>query len=114
MDSGVLIGIVTTGVASLVIITLGIILLAARGSGSWLIAGYNTLPKEYKEKYDKAALCKFVGKIVLTIGIIMLALIVGFLKPEWFTIIVIGFIVAAVGLSVFAVIYANTGNRFKK
>lgn len=28
------------------------------GKGKWLIAGYNTMPKEDREKYDERKLCK--------------------------------------------------------
>ena len=35
------------------------------GRGTFLIAGYNTMPKEEKEKYDAVALCKFMGKMML-------------------------------------------------
>lgn len=44
----------------LLIIAMAIVLLTGRGA--FLIAGYNTLSKEEKEKYDSRALCCFMGK----------------------------------------------------
>ncbi|WP_260733858.1 DUF3784 domain-containing protein [Macrococcoides caseolyticum] len=31
----------------------------------FLIAGYNTLPKEQKQKYDEKRLCRFTGVMVI-------------------------------------------------
>ena len=39
-------------------VVLGIVFI--NGKGSFLIAGYNTMPPEEKEKYDEVALCKFM------------------------------------------------------
>ena len=36
-----------------------------RGKGGFLIAGFNLLPKEQKEKIDCPGLCRFMGKISL-------------------------------------------------
>jgi hypothetical protein len=97
-------------VLSLLMITCGITLLM--GHGSWMIAGYNTKPKEEKEKYDHAALCRFVGKIVLPIGIGMPSVLIGeFLN---ISLLSISYGILILGLSIFAVIYTNTGNRFRK
>ncbi|PKD99710.1 DUF3784 domain-containing protein [Macrococcoides caseolyticum] len=35
------------------------------GRGGFLIAGYNTLPKEQKQKYDEKRLCRFTGVMVI-------------------------------------------------
>jgi len=37
------------------------------GKGSSLIAGFNTLSEEEKEKYDVVALCKFMGKMMFAL-----------------------------------------------
>ncbi|WP_237475779.1 DUF3784 domain-containing protein [Virgibacillus salexigens] len=50
-------------------IVLGIILI--NGKGSSLIAGYNTMPPEEKEKYDTVALCKFMGKMMFALSFSM-------------------------------------------
>ena len=102
-------GLILTCVLSLVFIVMGIVLLS--GHGSWMIAGYNTMSKEEKGKIDGVALCKFMGKIILPVGITMPSLFIGdMLDTKWFA---IGFGVLTVGLVVFAVVYANTGNRFR-
>lgn len=46
-----------------VMLTLAIILL--QGKGGFLIAGFNMLPRDQKEKVDWPHLCKFMGKILL-------------------------------------------------
>ena len=89
-------------------IVLGIVFLTGRGS--FLIAGYNTMSKSKKEEYDKVALCKFMGKIMIPIGI--LSLFIGLSDIHtWFIWVYLGVVI---GLCLFAVIYANTNNRFKK
>ena len=97
--------IVGTGI---VFIILGIVFLSGRGSS--LIAGYNTMPKEKKGKYDAKALCKFTGVICMLIGILVFGLAIESIASwyTWFSTI------AVIAILVFAVIYANTGNRFKK
>ncbi|WP_437790498.1 DUF3784 domain-containing protein [Macrococcoides caseolyticum] len=35
------------------------------GRGGFLIAGYNMLPKEQKQKYDEKRLCRFTGVMVI-------------------------------------------------
>lgn len=37
-------------------------ILVLNGKGTFLISGYNRMSKAEKEKYDEAAICKFVGK----------------------------------------------------
>ncbi|OQB12594.1 MAG: hypothetical protein BWY15_02156 [Firmicutes bacterium ADurb.Bin193] len=91
-------------------VALGI--LFSMGKSAFLIAGYNTLPKAKKAQYDTAALCRFMGKAMfsLSCGMILFALGEGF-DAQWL------FIAGAVVLLstiVFILIYANTGNRFKK
>lgn len=82
------------------------------GKGEFLIAGYNTSTKAEKDKYDKKALCRFMGKVCLALAAMCSLMVVGasYAVPWLFTI----------GLSLFlittfaVIIYANTGNRFKK
>lgn len=82
------------------------------GRGADLIAGYNTAGKSEKEKYDNVALCKFIGKILLTIGVFLPVIAVGGIYNISWLPVVYGLM--AVILAVFAVIYCNTNNRFKK
>lgn len=82
------------------------------GKGSFLLAGYNTASKKEKEKYDEKALCKFMGKILLPIGLATpLVSIGGIYKIFWLPFV---YTVVLISLALFAVIYCNTGNRFKK
>ncbi len=96
--------------AVLFFIVLGIVFM--NGKGAFLIAGYNTSCKEEKEKYDKKALCIFMGKSMFALAACWLISVFsepdGNMIPFW------------VGISLFfavitfILIYANTGNRFRK
>lgn len=102
-------GLVISCVLGLMIIGIAILLLM--GKGSFLIAGYNTMSKDEKEKYDTKALCRFIGKILLPIGIFTPCIAIAAInKINWISIAYAGLVVILV---VFAVVYCNTGNRFK-
>ena len=96
---------------SLSLIGLSIPLLMGKGTG--LIAGYNTMSPEEKKRYDGPALARFTGKILLVIDLATLPYGVGIFcfGLEWLTWV---YLTVVIGLSVFAAIYCNTGNRFKK
>lgn len=91
-------------------ILLGIIL--SMGKGSFLIAGFNTMTKEEKEKYDAVSLCKFMGKAMFSFAF---CIILFLLSELWEMKILfnIGLILFFI-IVIFIFIYANTGNRFKK
>ncbi|MCL1858392.1 MAG: DUF3784 domain-containing protein [Oscillospiraceae bacterium] len=81
------------------------------GKGAFLIAGYNTMSKAEKEKYNKTALCKFIGKIMFALSFcIALWFLSDILKIMWilYTGLILFFAVI-----IFAWFYANTCNRFK-
>lgn len=79
------------------------------GKGSWLIAGYNTSGKEEKAQYDEKALCRFVAKLMIVVALFMV--ILAFTENTFIILaLTLFFIIFIFG----AVIYANTGNRFKK
>ncbi|MBM7706408.1 tetrahydromethanopterin S-methyltransferase subunit E [Chryseomicrobium aureum] len=84
----------------------------SQGKGAFLIAGYNTVPKEEKAKYDEVALCKFMGKVLYGIcfSLVLLSL------SEWLEIPALLWIGIAlmIGLIVFTLVYSNTGNRFRQ
>ena len=105
-----IIALIATGALGLVVVVMAIVLLSGRGS--FLIAGFNTMSKAEKARYDEKSLCRFVGRILLPIGILLplntLGAIYGLI---WINIL---FVVVTLALVFFAVIYANTGNRFKK
>ncbi|MFS0749907.1 DUF3784 domain-containing protein [Oceanobacillus sp. 1P07AA] len=91
-------------------IVFGIFLI--NGKGSFLIAGYNTMPPEEKENYDTVALCKFMGKMMFALSFCMLlwALSDAY-EVNWLFYIGIALFIVIV---VFMLIYINTGNRFEK
>lgn len=102
--------IIILGVIILLFIVLGIILLLGRGS--FLIAGYNTLSSEEKEKYDRKKLSKFVGKLILALSFSMFFWVFAILfEAEWLFILglTLFFVITFAG-----VIYINTGKRFHK
>ena len=82
-----------------------------KGKGAFLIAGYNTLPKKEKDKYDKDALCKFMSKVAFSMMVSFIILSVSNLFEKvilmWFGWILFGLTI------IFTLIYGNTGNRFK-
>jgi hypothetical protein len=91
-------------------IVLGVIF--SNGKGSFLIAGYNTMPKMEKEKYDTVALCKFMGKMMFSLSFSMAFWVLSdLLGTKWlFNFGLVLFICTIL----FTLLYANTGNRFKK
>ena len=91
-------------------VTLGIIL--SSGKGSFLIAGFNMLQQVEKEKYDTVAFSKFMGKIMFAISFSVVFWVLSeAYEANW--LFVFGLILF-IGIVVFTLIYANTGNRFKK
>ncbi len=97
------------GIATLFAV-LGIILW--NGKGAWLIAGYNTSSKTEKSKYDEKALCRFVAKLMFfyTACFVFVAVSTWLEATALYYCLIVLFLVGTVA----AIIYANTGNRFKK
>ena len=93
----------------LIFLILGIVLW--RGKGSWLIAGYNTSSKAEKSKYDEKALCRFVAKLMFFCAGCMVCLMISPIVGKW--LLWLSQSIMFVGI-IAGVIYANTGNRFKK
>jgi hypothetical protein len=93
-----------------IFIAIGILFL--NNKCSWLISGYNTMPKEDKEKYDEKALYKFMAYFMFIIAACLgLIGIGGHYNIRWLLMLstVLTVIVAFGG-----VIYCNTGKRFLK
>jgi uncharacterized membrane protein YgdD (TMEM256/DUF423 family) len=91
-------------------VILGIVF--SMGKGAFLIAGYNTMPRAEKAKYDTDALCRFMGKMMFVLALSQVFWLLGsLLETGW--LVTMGIIVF-VGAIVFMLVYANTGNRFKK
>ncbi|UGB33206.1 DUF3784 domain-containing protein [Metabacillus sp. B2-18] len=102
------------GVASLIIsipfFIFGIML--SKGKGASLLAGYNTMPDSEKAQYDEVALCKFMGNIMYGISFSILLFGLSELLENQ-AIFMIGLILF-LSLIIFALVYSNTGDRFKK
>lgn len=83
-----------------------------KGKGAFLIAGYNTMSKDEKAKYDEKALCRFVGWLLIAIILCMLLFPVGtYFEIAWLTYCGIALMLV---VTIYGVIYMNTGNRFSK
>lgn len=81
------------------------------GKGAGLIAGYNTASAENKAKYDKIKLCRFMGKFMFAIAACWLVIA----ASEIFRTMVLFWLGFGLFLAVViaAVVYMNTGNRFR-
>lgn len=82
------------------------------GRGTFLIAGYNTMPKEEKEKYDAVSLCKFMGKMMFALSFSM----VFWLLSQALDIQLLFYVGLTLFLAIviFILVYVNTGNKFRK
>ena len=101
---------IITGTVCLLFLVLGLVLISGRGA--MLIAGYNTMSKEKRAKWDEKALGRFVGWLLIAIIPLQLLVLVG-------EIFAIGWLVgcgvaATIALLIGGVVYVNTGNRFKR
>ncbi|MBO1912010.1 DUF3784 domain-containing protein [Sporosarcina sp. 6E9] len=94
----------------LIFTVIGVFLL--NGKGTFLIAGFNTLPKEEKAKYDKLAFSKFYGKTILALSASMVFWLFSDILQNN-VLFVIGLILF-LAILIFSLIYSNLGNRFKK
>lgn len=77
-----------------------------------MIAGYNTMSDSEKAQYDEVALCKFMGKIMFGVCLSILLLTLSEVLGKQ-VLLIIGLILLLT-LIIFALVYLNTGNRFKK
>ena len=76
------IAIIITSIVGVAVVILSIFMLTGNGKSGFLIAGYNTMSAEKKAKYDQAALSKFMGKILLPIGISCPGLAIAAIYPR--------------------------------
>ena len=87
-------------------------ILFSLGKGAMLIAGYNTAPKREKARYDEKGLCKFMGKLMFALaGAWLFVAASALLDAFW--LLWVGYALFLIVVA-FGIIYANTGNRFKK
>lgn len=106
MKSGALV----IGAVAVMMVLLGLYML--RGKGSFLIAGYNTMRKEEKEKYDGPAMARFIGKLLFALAFTMLFWFAGMLlEKSWMFYIGVALFLGFTGA---ALLYMNTGSRFLK
>lgn len=84
----------------------------SQGKGAFLLAGFHTMAQEEKEHYDEKTLARFMGKMMYGYCFCVLLWILNELfHTQW--LFHVG-LVLFVALTIFLLIYANTGNRFKK
>jgi len=82
------------------------------GKWSFLIAGFNTMSKEEKKKYDVMLLCKFMGKFMFMIAFCISLFV---LSDMWMMKILFNIgITLLISSIIFVIIYVNTGNRFER
>lgn len=100
-------------IVSMVLIILIVVgILFFNGKGGFLLSGYNMLSKEEKAKYDEKSMLRFMSYIIfISAGLVALSVVGAHLMMDWLSILSTVIIVIVV---VFACIYSNTGNRFKK
>ena len=97
-------------VVTLFFVLLGILFMC--GKGLDLVAGYNTLSKEEKEKFDPRALSRCMAKMMFALAGGWCVLSVGAqLGKRW--LFWVGFALFLL-IVLFFVIYMNAGNRLKK
>ncbi|MCL1902850.1 MAG: DUF3784 domain-containing protein [Oscillospiraceae bacterium] len=100
-------GIISCGIFAVLLIALAIYMMTGRG---WfLLANYNMMSKGEKEKYDQKALCRFVGKILLVVGILTFPLGIAEIIGWYFWL----YITLTIGLGIFSCFYVSIKNRFK-
>lgn len=95
---------------TLLFIALGITF--ATGKGIDLVAGYNTMPKEEKEKLNKEALCKYMSWLMFILAACWTVFSVGIeINKMWLVWCGAGLFL---GIIIFFVIFLNTENRLQK
>lgn len=82
------------------------------GKGAFLVAGFNTMSAEEKEKYNSIALCKFMGKMMFSLCASMVFWVVAVVYNED-SLFIIGLILFMM-IIISGLIYMNIGNRFIK
>lgn len=89
----------------------GMFLMLSKGNGAFLIAGFNKMSKQEQDEYDKPALCKFMGKLVLWFALISSLYVVSLIYVVfWLAVVATVVIVASL---LMALQHLNTNNKFK-
>ena len=87
------------------LLVISIILLCGRGS--FMIAGFNTMSKAKKARYNVVGLCRLIGIVTLLIAITMPLLIIESIR-DWYVWFYLAFIII---VCIIAVVIANTKLR---
>lgn len=98
-------------IASGLMLVIGLVLIIFKPAN--LIAGYNTMGKAEKARWNEKALCIFLGAVLLAGGVILggAGLLIQFdIAANWAARLSWPLFIA---LIIFAVIYANVSKRFK-
>ncbi len=77
MDTRLVISLVVTGSMFILLIIVSSILL--RGKGANMLTVYNSLSLEEQKDFDAEKMCKFMGKIILTLAFAVLLLFISFI-----------------------------------
>ena len=97
-------------------ITVGLLLVISIpllcGKGAFMIAGFNTMSREEKAKYNEKALARFVGLMMIATAVCMALVPIGWsLEIDW-----LGYcgIILMIIIPIGGVVYVNTGGRFRE
>lgn len=103
-------GLALTGILALIIVAMALIMIFGKGSSS--VSVYNIYTDTEKKKYNTKAFNKFLGKVLLPIGILIPSIAIGkIIDAQWIGVL---YLVVVIGLIVFAAVYCSTGNRFRE
>lgn len=87
-------------------------IILSKGKGASILADFNTMSDNEKAQYDEVALCKFMGKIMYGISVsIWIMALSEMLENQG--LLIMG-IVLLIALTVFALVYSNTKDKFKR
>ena len=83
-----------------------------RGKGAVMLAGYNTMPKEEKAKYNERALLKFAGIMMFPMNAFLSGMI--FCMAFGHNWIALGLGAAFMATVLFMVFWVNFSDKFKR
>lgn len=105
-----IIGVLIAVCGALLLCIIGVVLLSGRGAN--MIAGYNTMSKEKKDKINETALCKAVGSFVLTMGIFAgIVIVFALFSMTW----VVYALITFMGIScIFFILFVTKSKKIRK
>jgi hypothetical protein len=96
----------------IVILMLVMALFLLNGKGASLIAGYNTMTAKEQTLYDEGALCRSTGWLLIAISACTVPVLIGIAFGMMWLVSVASVLVLVIIIGY--LVYANTGNRFRK